>query len=225
MKHPFDNIVWNALAGPHADHSTGTGEARRYAPGFSPIVGFADPERPNVDALAPFCEPGEAFYCDGWSGAPPTGWRIDAEEVMLKMIFDAPMPANDDAPEAIRLGPEHVAQVLELVALTHPGPFGPRTIELGEYFGCFENGRLVAMAGERMRAGSLREISGVCTLPDFQRRGLACRLMNKLIRREMERGETPCLHVMRDNRKAARLYEHMGFRLHRESIVRVISKG
>lgn len=225
MKHPFDNIVWNALAGPHANHATGTSNARRYAPGFSPICGFADPARPNVDALAPFCEPGEAFYCDGWSGAPPTGWRIDAEEVMLKMIFDAPMPANDDAPEAIRLGPAHVAQVLELVALTHPGPFGPRTIELGEYFGCFENGRLAAMAGERMRAGSLREISGVCTHPDFQRRGLARRLMNKLIRREMERGETPCLHVMRDNRTAARLYERMGFRLHRESVVRVISKG
>ena len=76
-----------------------------------------------------------------------------------------------------------------------------------------------------MRAGSLREISGVCTHPDFQRRGLARRLMNKLIRRETERGETPCLHVMRDNRKAARLYERMGFRLHRESLVRVISKG
>jgi ribosomal protein S18 acetylase RimI-like enzyme len=141
------------------------------------------------------------------------------------MIFDAPMPANDDAPEAIRLGPEHVAQVLALVALTRPGPFGPRTPELGEYFGCFEDGRLVAMAGERMRAGVLREISGVCTHPDFQGRGLARRLMTKLVWREMQRGETSCLHVMRDNRKAAGLYERMGFRLHRESVVRVISKG
>lgn len=225
MQHPFDNIVWNALAGPHANHAAGTDEARRYAAGFSPIVGFADPEHPNVDALAPFCESGESFYCEGWSGAAPSGWHVHAEEIMLKMIFDASMPASDDAPEAVALRTEHREQVLELVALTRPGPFGPRTPELGEYFGCFEGGRLIAMAGERMRAGRLREISGVCTHPDFRGRGLARRLMTKLIRREMQRGETPCLHVMRDNRRAARLYQHMGFRLHRESVVRVISKG
>lgn len=222
---PFDDIVWLALAGAHATFSTGTDEARRYAPGFSPIVGFADRERPNVDALSPFCEPGEHFYCDGWSGAAPGSWRIDVEDVMLKMIFDAPMPEMDEAPDAIRLGTQHVAQALELVGLTRPGPFGPRTLELGDYFGCFEEGRLVAMAGERMRAASLREISGVCTHPDVQGRGLARRLMHKLIRREMQRGETPCLHVMRDNGNAVRLYERIGFRVYRESAVRVISRG
>ena len=41
------------------------------------------------------------------------------------------------------------------------------------------------MAGERMHAGTLREISGVCTHPDFQGRGLARRLMRKLVRRQM----------------------------------------
>jgi hypothetical protein len=135
MQHPFDNIVWNALSGPHADHAAGTDEARRYAAGFSPIVGFADPEHPNVDALAPFCESGESFYCDGWSGAAPSSWHVHAEEIMLKMIFDASMPASDDAHEAVALRTEHREQVLELVALTRPGPFGPRTPELGEYFG------------------------------------------------------------------------------------------
>jgi GNAT superfamily N-acetyltransferase len=225
MQHPFDNIVWNALSGPHADHAAGTDEARRYAAGFSPIVGFADSEHPNVDALAPFCESGESFYCDGWSGTAPPGWRVDVEEIMLKMIFDDSLPASEEAPEAVALGPQHREQVRELVGLTRPGPFGPRTPELGEYFGCFEDRRLVAMAGERMRAANLREISGDGTHPEFRGRGLARRLMAKLIRREMQRGETPCLHVMRDNRQAARLYQRMGFRLHRESVVRVISKG
>jgi GNAT superfamily N-acetyltransferase len=222
---PFDDIVWHALAGPHARYATGTDEARRYAPGFSPIVGFANRTRPNVDALSPFCEPGEHFYCDGWSADPPAGWRVDVEDVMLKMIWDAPMPSIDEAPDAIRLGSEHATQALALVALTQPGPFGPRTLELGEYFGCFEDERLVAMAGERLRASPLHEISGVCTHPEFQGRGLARRLMTKLIRRQLQRGETPCLHVMRDNAAASRLYERMGFRIYRESAVRVISKA
>jgi ribosomal protein S18 acetylase RimI-like enzyme len=224
MKHLLDNITWHTLTGPHAAYASGTGEARRYARGFSPIVGFANPGHPDFSALAPFCEPGEHFYCDGWSGAAPAGWRIDAETTMFKMAWEAVMPAADEAPGAILLGPEHAAQALELAALTRPGPFGPRTIELGEYFGCFEGQRLVAMAGERMCAGALREISGVCTDPQFQGRGLARRLMVALIRRQMQRGETPFLHVMRDNGNARRLYERMGFGVYRESVVRVVCR-
>jgi predicted GNAT family acetyltransferase len=144
---------------------------------------------------------------------------------MYLMLWDAASPITDEAPEAVLLGPEHASQALELATLTRPGPFGPRTIELGEYFGCFEDLRLVAMAGERMYAGTLREISGVCTHPDFQGRGRARRLMAKLIRRQMQRNETPFLHVMRDNSSAHRLYERMGFRVYRETVVRVVSRS
>jgi ribosomal protein S18 acetylase RimI-like enzyme len=224
MKHLLDHITWHALSGPHARYATGTEDARRYAPGFSPIVGFASARRPNFAALADYCEPGEHFYCDGWSGVAPAGWQVDVESTMFKMLWEGAPPEDEAAPDAVRLGHAHVAQAVELATLTHPGPFGPRTIELGEYFGCFEGPRLVAMAGERMCAGPLREISGVCTHPEFQGRGLARRLMVKLIRRQMRRGETPFLHVMRDNPGAHRLYQRLGFRDYRESVVRVVSR-
>ena len=223
MKQLLDNITWHALSGPHARFSTGTEDARRYAPGFSPIVGFANAEHPNFAALTEYCDPGEHLYCDGWSGFAATGWQINIESTMFKMLWDGAMPANDEAPEAVQLGSEHASQALELAVLTRPGPFGLRTIELGEYFGCFEGQRLVAMAGERMCAGALREISGVCTHPDFQGRGFARRLMIKLIRRQMQRMEVPFLHVMRENSGAHRLYKRMGFRDYRESVVRVVS--
>ena len=222
--HLLDNMAWHTLAGPHAGYATGTNEARRYAPGFSPIVGFADILNPDFAALGPHCEPGEHFYCGGWSGAAAAGWQIDAETTMHQMVWEAPMPEVDAAFEVVRLGSEHVAQMLELVAVTRPGPFGPRTVELGEYFGCFEGQRLMAMAGERMCAGALREISGVCTHPDFQGQGLARRLVLKLIRREMQRHETPFLHVMSDNINARRIYERMGFRYYQETVIRVLSR-
>jgi len=109
--------------------------------------------------------------------------------------------------------------------LTKPGPFGLRTIELGDYFGCFDGPRLVAMAGERMQAGGFREISGVCTHPEAQGRGHARRLMARLVRRELQRGETPFLHVMRDNAVAHGFYARMGFRDYREIVVRVMAFG
>jgi ribosomal protein S18 acetylase RimI-like enzyme len=223
MKQILDNIAWHTLSGPQAGYSVGTSEARRYAPGFSPIVGFSDNENPDFDALLPFCSPGESFYCDGWSTPVRSGWRIDTESTMYKMVLDADLPAIDGAPEAVRLGAEHAAQALALAQLTKPGPFGLRTIELGEYFGLFEGERLIAMAGERMFAGGFREISGVCTDPDFQGQGLARRLMIKLIRRQMARDETPFLHVMRGNSGALRVYQRMGFTIYRESVVRVVS--
>jgi GNAT superfamily N-acetyltransferase len=225
MKTLLDNITWHALAGPHARFAAGTADARRYAPGFSPILGFADVTKPNFDALVAHCAAGEQFYTDGWSGAAPRGWRIDAESTMFKMVLEAEIPDVDEMPDAVRLGPEHASLALALATLTRPGPFGPRTIELGDYFGCFEDERLIAMAGERMVAGRLREVSGVCTLPDFQGRGLARRLVVKLARRQIARGEVPFLHVMRDNDGARRLYERMGFRIYRESVVRVVSRS
>jgi predicted GNAT family acetyltransferase len=133
------------------------------------------------------------------------------------------MPAHDPAADALPLGPHHAAQALALATLTRPGPFGPRTIELGEYFGYFEGDQLIAMAGERMAAEGLREISGVCTDPGFQGRGLARRLMEKLVRRQLLRAETPFLHVMRANTAAHELYLRMGFVDYRETVVRVVA--
>jgi GNAT superfamily N-acetyltransferase len=221
----LDNITWHTLTGPHARFAAGNDAARRYAAGFSPIVGFADIARPDFAALEAVCASGEHFYSDGWSGAVPNGWRIDADGHMFKMIWDAPAPERDEAPDAVPLGPEHAEQALELATLTRPGPFGPRTIELGEYFGYFQGTRLVAMAGERMCAASWREISGVCTHPDFQGRGYGRRLMLKLVLRQLERNERPFLHVMSANHGARSLYARMGFREYRESVVRVISRS
>ena len=219
----LDNIIWNSLTGPHAKFAAGTGDARRYAKGYSPIVGFRDPEHPDLAALMPFCEPGEHFYCASWSGPAPDDWQIDKEATMQRMVWHGAMPAQDEAPDAVPLRAEHTAQAIELATLTNPGPFGPLTIRLGEYFGYFEGTRLIAMAGERMAAGPLHEVSGICTHPEFQGRGLARRLTSKLVYRQMQRGETPFLHVMSANAGARALYEKMGFSNYRETAVRVIS--
>jgi len=217
----LDNVVWHSLAGTHAPFATGTASAKRFARGFPPMAGFQDPARPDFAALAPYCEPGDRLYCAGWSGPVAPGWRIELDSSMHQFVWEGPMPPEVD--DVARLDAGHAEQMVALVALTKPGPFGPRSTELGEYYGLFEGDRLVAMAGERLAAGPWREVSAVCTHPDFQGRGLARRLMDKVIRLQMGRGQRPFLHVMDANTRARELYGRMGFRRRRELALRVVA--
>ncbi|PKM07075.1 MAG: GNAT family N-acetyltransferase [Gammaproteobacteria bacterium HGW-Gammaproteobacteria-4] len=219
---PWDNIFWHALSGTQAHLACGTDTIRRVLPGYSAMIAMADPLRPDWAAIRPFCAPGERLYCSGWQGEVAAGWELVADTHMCLMRWDGVEPEPDAALVAVPLGAVHLPQVLDLVAATKPGPFGPRTIEMGEYFGVFEDGRLLAMAGERLHAGALREVSGVCTDPAFQGRGLARRLMNLVIRRQLRRGQTPFLHVASSNARARALYERMGFRVEREVALRVV---
>jgi ribosomal protein S18 acetylase RimI-like enzyme len=222
--HLLDNLAWHSLTGAHARFSVRNDEARRYAPGFSPILGFADMGRPNFEALDDLCASGENFYCAGLHTPVPRGWQINAESEARQLLWSGEIPEEDNSLPTTRLGPSHVPHVMELFGITKPGPFAPRTIELGEFFGVFEGGRLAAMAGERMTAGTWREISGVCTHPDFQGRGLAQRLTKKLINIALQRGERPFLHVMLDNAGARRLYEKMGFVHHQIVTFQIVFK-
>jgi predicted GNAT family acetyltransferase len=80
------------------------------------------------------------------------------------------------------------------------------------------------MAGQRMRVPGYTEISGVCSHPEVQGRGLARKLMSKLIARQMAVGELPFLHVMRANQAAHEFYVRLGFVDYLESTVRVLTR-
>lgn len=229
MSQLLDNIFWHSLSGAHACYASGEGKARRYAQGFSPILGFEDAERPDFNALLPYCDRGEHFYCADWQGTAPEGWQIHVEKTMFRMHWAGAMPAavedkNEENFVLRTLNQEDAAQALELAILTNPGPFGLSTIELGEYHGYFIGERLIAMAGERSYAPPYREVSGVCTHPDFQGQGLARRLMHKIIRRQLLADEIPFLHVMSHNTAAHELYLRMGFKDYCETAVRVVSR-
>lgn len=223
MSARLDDIFWLALSGPQRGVSIGTATARRLAPGFSPIVAFADHARPDFAALAPFCEPHEHFYCAQWTGEMPPGWRLVFETTMFKMVWASDIAPDHRPIDAVRLGPAHAGQAVDLALSTRPGPFGPRTIELGEYFGCFDGPRLVAMVGERLWMPPYRELSALCTHPDYQGRGLARALSALIVRRILARGEMPFLHVVRGN-DAHAFYGRMGFRDYHEIPVRVIAR-
>lgn len=220
----LENVVWRSLSGSQAALSAGTDRIRRFAKGYSPIVGYADPAKPDFQSLAPYCEAGEQLYCAYWRGPVPRGWTVEVDASMCAMLWKGGRAPDEPPVDAVRLTLEHVPQMQALAALTRPGPFAERTIEMGEFYGVLEDGKLLAMAGERMHSGNLREISGVCTQPEHQGRGFARRLTELVIRKQLARGEVPFLHVISTNHRAISLYQQVGFAVEREVPLRVIRR-
>jgi len=219
-RHLLDNPAWASLTGPHARFAERCGGALRYPDDVSPF--FALPDEPGPadwNDLAKLAGPGATVAVTGDAiAAPdglPDGWEVVAHGEGVQLVGDDVVPAPDD--EAVRLRAADVPEMLDLVARTQPGPFRPRTIEMGTYLGIRRGGALVAMAGERLHPPGWTEISAVCTDPAFRRQGLASRLVLAVAAGIRARGETPFLHAAASNVSAIRVYEALGFRLRRRT--------
>jgi ribosomal protein S18 acetylase RimI-like enzyme len=211
----LDNPAWAALTGPHRHLAEIVGSAARYQADVSPFTAIEDADDPRAWAdLAALVGPGGTFAL---AGVPelPEGWSTGQSGDGVQLVADTLRDESD--PEARRLTDADVPEMLDLVARTKPGPFLPRTIELGAYYGIFRDGRLVAMAGERLRPPGFTEISAVCTDDAHRGQGLATRLVRHVAAGIRQRGDTPFLHAAAVNTRAIRLYQSMGFRLRRST--------
>lgn len=211
--HPvLDRLVWHALTTTHAHLAEGTGPARRYVP---EVAGFAAIEHTGPEAwtaLAELAGPGEAVLLSGADqiGAPPTWERLGGGHGYQMILGELATPPPVDE-SIVALTSADVPRMLALVELTQPGPFRPRTIELGHYYGIFSGGDLIAMAGERLQTPGFTEVSAVCTHPTARGRGLASALTHRVATGILARGQTPILHLAQQNDAAKRVYERLGF--------------
>ncbi|MET9908126.1 GNAT family N-acetyltransferase [Streptomyces sp. NPDC006476] len=214
MSHVLDNPALASLTGPHAHFAEWHGRVVRYPVDVTPWLALPDqPDAGDWADLAALAGPGAEVPLLGFSGAVPAGWEVTFHIEGVQLVDDGLEAAPE--PEAVRLGPADVPQMLDLVERTRPGPFLPRTIEMGTYLGIRRDGALIAMAGERLHPPGWTEISAVCTDPAFRGEGLATRLIRAVAHGIRERGETPFLHTGAGNTNAIRLYESLGFRLRR----------
>ncbi|WAZ19539.1 GNAT family N-acetyltransferase [Streptomyces cinnabarinus] len=213
----LDNPALAALTGPHTRFAERRGRVLRYPVEVSPWVALPDePDATDWADVAALAGPGGEALLIGFGGRAPEGWETFFRVEGVQLVGEDVIGAID--PEAVRLGPADVPEMLDLVARTRPGPFLPRTLDMGTYLGIRRGGALVAMAGERLRPPGWTEISAVCTDPAVRGQGLAGRLVRAVAQGIQERGETPFLHTGADNAGAIRLYEALGFRLRRSTV-------
>jgi ribosomal protein S18 acetylase RimI-like enzyme len=214
----LDNPVWHALVGPHREHALGRGAARHYPRDIAPFSAVAEPTAQAYCDLSADLAPGtEARLFRPRMEPLPDGWHEVGYFPMLQMLAETTDARLDGS-----LSPLSVADapdMLDLVAACKPGPFEARTPLLGRYAGIWQDDRLIAMAGERMRLPGYVELSAICVRPEMRGKGYAAALTGHLMRLALDRGEIPFLHVRPDNAPAIALYKRLGFVTVRELVV------
>ncbi len=219
--HILDNVIWQALSTRQSEFAESFGQSCRFTPKVSSLGGFreASPEGyQSLEGLVGSLGTIMVFLDSPYENR--MGWTLVASAPLLQMVWENGRALNDSRvssesasrPEIVELNAAHSPAMMELTALTKPGPFDKRTHELGRYIGIFREGKLVAMAGERLKVPGYTEVSAVCTHPEHTGHGYARVLMTDVMQGIRRREEIPFLHVREDNARAIELYERLGFR-------------
>ncbi|MFC4453085.1 GNAT family N-acetyltransferase [Deinococcus sonorensis] len=229
---PLDNPFWHALTGPQRPYSRSGGQAARYEPQFAPMAGLEANTPAAWADLTTLTPPGDTVALFGPTLLDaPAGWtRVGQGDPIQMVQLQAQAPLPTPAGFTVRpLGEADVPAILALVQLTRPGPFRPQTVELGLYLGLWDERHpdgplLAAMTGERARLEGAREISAVCTHPDYRRQGLARTLVSQVAAHTRAAGQRPFLHVNRDNTAAQATYASLGFEAREQLWVSVMRR-
>jgi ribosomal protein S18 acetylase RimI-like enzyme len=211
----LDNVAWHAVSGEQRHLAELNGLAGRFDRDVAPFSAIADRSEQAWRDLAALVGAGKPAILFAARVDVPDRWTEDVRFGCLQLVAEK---VRSDGPEVplVDLGPDDVQEMIDLVSSTNPGPFSGRTIELGRYVGHRIDGRLVAMAGERMRAPGYVEVSAVCTTPEYRGKGLAAATTLAITRRIRANGNEAFLHVKNDNTSALRLYLALGFVVRRE---------
>jgi len=217
MTDQLADIVWSALTTGHEHLALVQGGVRKYPADVAPFAAFAEglPAEEAAAGLHALMQPDEMCYliADKPLKSIP---GLTSEDSLLTVqmawpeglaIPDASQAGNQPVP----LTCDDADEMMELIEIAFPGFFHQATCRMGPYSGIRENGKLIAMAGDRLVTDKLREVSGVCTHPKHTGKGLATQVILHKLREHRERGYGSFLHAAASNVRAIPIYERLGF--------------
>jgi ribosomal protein S18 acetylase RimI-like enzyme len=221
----LDRPIWHALTTRQREFAQGSELALRFDPGVSPFAACRDNRPASLAALAGMVpEAGMLVLLQADDAPVPPGCEPALVARGVQMLLERFRPVKLEH-AALDLGASDTGDMVELASLTRPGPFLPGTPRFGGFVGIRVDGRLAAMAGERLRLGGWTEVSAVCAHSDFRGQGMAAQLSSLVVERILARGERPFLHAFADNDQAIRLYEQLGFAKRRDVNVLALARA
>lgn len=211
MNHILQNPVFSALSTGDKHLSFGNERVKYFDEEVSPYAGFEENNASGFDELHDLLPEGRRIlFARPTPVSIPIGWQLQHEIKGLQFVYKGGTIDGTFA-NIVPLTDDHVDEMIRLVKLTKPGPFGKRTIDFGYYHGIFDNGQLVAMTGQRLHAEDYTELSAVCTHPDHLGKGYASALMQHQLQIILHHNQKPFLHVREDNDRAIAVYDRLGF--------------
>ncbi len=211
MNDILHNPVFNALCSGDAQLSAGTASVKFFDEAVSPFAGFEESNDKGFDELYDIMPAGrKILYANPSPVTLPKGWQVQHHIPGLQFVYEGKSTHQKTFANVQPLNETHVDEMVQLATLTKPGPFGTGTIQFGFYHGIFDNGKLVAMTGQRLHVQDYTEVSAVCTHPDHTGKGYANTLMLHQLQLILQQGKHPFLHVREDNDRAVALYQRLG---------------
>jgi ribosomal protein S18 acetylase RimI-like enzyme len=209
------NPIWQAATTRQRHFAYGEGQARRYQSDVLPMAALENHSPQAVAALTAITAPGERVWLfEEVEELNGRDWRAVRRIPGFQMVCDALPSATTEANAARSVMLDSVMNAAEMNGLKEiafPGFFGMRTPELGRYRGIRVNGKLVAMAGERLALPGYREVSAICTHPAHLGCGYAQQLAREATAAILNDGDLAFLHVAGGNDAAIHIYERLGF--------------
>lgn len=228
MSHILDNMIWNAITTGNKNIAMVNEEVGCYYPEIAPFAAVREWNNRNINKLTEFIPAGRqaAVSYDEKIRLDEGHWKVIQKLECCQMVCEKPADVyvTNSSSLIVPLGTEHILQILELTALTKPGPFLEKTILFGNYFGIFIDGKLAAMTGQRMNPVPYMEVSAVCTHPDFRGKGYAKTLMLHVMKIILDNSYIPFLHVLTSNTTAIQLYESIGYHTREKLFINVIQR-
>jgi ribosomal protein S18 acetylase RimI-like enzyme len=212
MAHLLDNPIWNALNTGSSSLSVGMDRVRLIDREMGFFAGMPAYEEVNLDELYEAIEPGQRVILFPSDHLPlDEKWKVHNDRELLQLVCERDFSKIESHPAIFPLDKSHVEEMLALTQLTKPGPFLNKTIDFGNYFGFFSEGKLVSMAGSRLSPSPYTEVSAVCTHPNFAGQGISKQVMPFVLQAIQRHGNIPFLHLYPTNTPALRLYTSLGF--------------
>lgn len=218
MNELLNNPVYNALNSGDRHFNIGTADVKYFDEQVSPFAGFDENNVDGFEQLHSLLPAGrKILYAIPSAIIQPPGWELQHKIGGLQFVYEGGK-IKAEFNKVKPLNETHVTEMINLVRLTKPGPFGTRTIEFGHYHGIFNEGKLVAMTGQRLHIENYTELSAVCTHPDHLGKGYASILLQHQLQIILQKDQKPFLHVRDDNKRAIAVYERLGFKISRPMI-------